>query len=148
MKILAKQIYAASKEGKLPAIFGPKDVQSACPGWSNQTYGVFLAKHRVGNPGGETELFERVSPGLYRVLNDSGESLILRAQANKEADGRWTSWIDELPGCAAWGYSQEEALMALKDAADAYIEDMIEAGDEIPRQVAKVIKAPVVTITV
>ena len=50
----------------------------------------------------------------------------------QEADGRWSSWIDALPGCAAWGYTREEALSALKDAAQVYIEDMFEAGEAIP----------------
>jgi hypothetical protein len=29
--------------------------------------GVFLPKHRIGNPGGFTELFLQVSRGLYRL---------------------------------------------------------------------------------
>ena len=28
---------------------------AACPGWADHTYGVFLPKHRRGNPGGYTE---------------------------------------------------------------------------------------------
>ena len=60
------------------------------------------------------------------------KTYILKASVEQEEDGRWSSWIEALPGCAAWGYSQEESLGALKDAAEAYIEDMIEAGEEIP----------------
>jgi predicted RNase H-like HicB family nuclease len=33
-----------------------------------------------------------------------------------------------LPGCAAWGHNKEEALTALKDTAEIYIEDMKESG--------------------
>jgi len=29
--------------------------------------GVFLQRHRLGNPGGFTQLFVRISPGLYRL---------------------------------------------------------------------------------
>ena len=58
---------------------------------------------------------------------------IFKASVEQEEDGRWSSWIEVLPGCAAWGYSQEEALSALKDAAEAYIGDVLEAGDEIPQ---------------
>jgi hypothetical protein len=29
--------------------------------------GTFLPKHRVGNPGGNRELFVRISAGLYRL---------------------------------------------------------------------------------
>ncbi|MCY4654519.1 MAG: type II toxin-antitoxin system HicB family antitoxin [Dehalococcoidia bacterium] len=51
-----------------------------------------------------------------------------RAELEQDEDGRWSAWIEALPGCAAWGYTQEEALTALKDAAIAYVEDMVEAG--------------------
>ena len=52
-----------------------------------------------------------------------------QALVEPDDDGRWSAWIEELPGCAAWGYSQDEALAALEDAAAAYLEDMVEAGE-------------------
>jgi predicted RNase H-like HicB family nuclease len=52
-----------------------------------------------------------------------------------------------LPGCAAWGYTKEEALQAIQDAAEAYIEDMIEAGETLPSQGVVIAEAPVVTVT-
>lgn len=52
-----------------------------------------------------------------------------KAQLERDEDGRWSAWIDALPGCAAWGYSQDEALAALQDATEAYIEDMVDAGE-------------------
>ena len=55
-----------------------------------------------------------------------------KAQLERDEDSRWSAWIDELPGCAAWGYTQDEALEALQDAAEAYIEDMVEAGELPP----------------
>jgi len=54
---------------------------------------------------------------------------VYKAQLERDEDGRWSAWIDELPGCAVWGYTQSEALDALQDAAEAYIEDMVEAGE-------------------
>ena len=36
--------------------------------------------------------------------------------------------IPALPGCATWGYTAEEALEALQEAAQAYLEDMVEGG--------------------
>lgn len=68
MKRLASQIYAAVNSGKLTEPFDAEAVQRACPQWAVHTYGVFLPKHRVGNPGGHTELFEQVSVGLYKTL--------------------------------------------------------------------------------
>ncbi len=56
-----------------------------------------------------------------------------RVELEQDEDGRWSAWIEELPGCAAWGYSREEALAGLKDAAIAYVEDMIEAAEARPR---------------
>ena len=49
------------------------------------------------------------------------------AQIEQDEDGRWSAWIDELHGCAVWGYTLDEALGALQEAAEAYIEDMVEA---------------------
>ena len=60
------------------------------------------------------------------------KTYIFKAELQKEQDGRWSSWIDALPGCAAWGHSEEEALKSLQDAAVLYVEDMIEAGEEMP----------------
>lgn len=75
------------------------------------------------------------------------KTYIFRAEVDREEDGRWSSWIEALPGCAAWGYSREEALSALKDAAEAYVEDITESGDELPKGV-EVIEAPVITVTI
>ena len=54
---------------------------------------------------------------------------VYKAQLEQDEDGRWSAWIDELPGCAVWGYTEAEALDALQGAAEAYIEDMVEAGE-------------------
>lgn len=68
MKEFASQIYSAVRAQRLKEPFNPDDVRRACPGWALRTYTVFLAKHRVGNPGKATELFERVAPGQYRTI--------------------------------------------------------------------------------
>lgn len=52
-----------------------------------------------------------------------------RVELERDEDGRWSAWIEGLPGCAAWGYTREEALAGLKDVAIAYVEDMIEAAE-------------------
>ncbi len=148
MKRLAKQIYAARKDGRLPPVFRPKDVAKACPGWSKQTYGAFLPKHRSGNPGGQTELFEKVARGLYRIISEKEKKFVFKAELVQEDDGRWSSWIDKLPGCAAWGYSEEEALTALNDAALAYIGDMLDAGEELPQTGVDVVDPQVATVRI
>ena len=72
------------------------------------------------------------------------KSYVFQVELAHEDDGRW---IDVLPGCAAWGHTKEEALQAIQDAAEAYIEDMIEAGEALPSQGVVIVEAPVVTIT-
>ena len=71
------------------------------------------------------------------------------AELQEEAeDGRWSAWISVLPGCAAWGYSKEEAIDALRDAAEAYVADMVDAGEKIPRKTAAAAAGPFVTVRV
>ncbi|MCZ6615320.1 MAG: type II toxin-antitoxin system HicB family antitoxin [Chloroflexi bacterium] len=76
------------------------------------------------------------------------KTYVFSAELQREDDGRWSSWIDALPGCAAWGHTQEEALRALKDAAEAFIEDMVEAGEVLPLTSLEVVEAPVVTVNI
>ena len=56
------------------------------------------------------------------------------ARLEQDEDGRWSAWIASLPGCAAWGHTRDEALAALKDAAEAYLEDMLETGELTNRE--------------
>jgi len=77
------------------------------------------------------------------------KSYVFHAELEQEEDGRWSAWIKALPGCATWGYSKEEALEALKDAAQAYLEVLNEKGQDIPAdQTVQTVDAPVVAVTV
>jgi predicted RNase H-like HicB family nuclease len=75
------------------------------------------------------------------------KSYVFPVELVEEEDGRWSAGIPILPGCAAWGYTKEEALTAIQEAAEAYVEDMIEAGDALPKKGVLVVGAPVVTVT-
>ena len=56
-----RRIREAVADGRLGRTFRAADVNIAL----NITFaGVFLPKHRVGNPGRFTELFVRIDPGL------------------------------------------------------------------------------------
>jgi hypothetical protein len=68
---LLEDIKAARQRGKLPKRFRPGDVRLACPGWADHTYGVFLPKHRRGNPGGYTPYFVRHPDGTYSLIEES-----------------------------------------------------------------------------
>ncbi len=60
------------------------------------------------------------------------KTFILKVTLNKEEDGRWSALIPALLGCSSWGYSPQEALDNIKDAAEIYIEDMKDAGKALP----------------
>ena len=57
------------------------------------------------------------------------KTFVLRVNLNEEEDGRWSVTVPTLPGCSSWGYSQQEALANIKDAAEIFIEDIIDAGE-------------------
>ena len=71
------------------------------------------------------------------------KTIILKVDLTKEEDGRWSASIPTLPGCSSWGYSEQEALANIKDAADIYIEDMIDEGKKVLEALGiPVIQAP------
>ena len=37
-----------------------------------------------------------------------------------------------LKGCHSWGHTYEEALANVREAVELYVEDLIEAGEQIP----------------
>ena len=47
-------------------------------------------------------------------------------------DGVFVAEVPELPGCAAHGSSQEEALQSVNEAMDLWLETAREFGDPIP----------------
>jgi hypothetical protein len=61
-------IVAAVKTGRLREPFSKAEFRTACPGLGNGTYNAFLWKHRQGNTGDTSELFDLVSSGRFRCL--------------------------------------------------------------------------------
>ena len=49
-----------------------------------------------------------------------------------EEDGRWSAVVPSLPGCATWGYTQQEAIKSLQEAIEAYITTLRELGQPVP----------------
>ena len=78
------------------------------------------------------------------------KTIILKVNLTKEEDGRWSAIIPTLPGCSSWGYSEQEALANMKDAAEIYIEDMIEAGEVFPTDsdTVEIIDQPAVAVSI
>lgn len=59
-----RRIREAIKSKTLKEPFRAADVNQAC---NIQYAGIFLPKHRVGNPMGTTEHFVQIDRGLYRL---------------------------------------------------------------------------------
>ena len=65
---LIREIRLAVATGELVEPFRARDIiDTKSIECAPSTPGTFLPKHRVGNPGGNTELFILVTPGLYRL---------------------------------------------------------------------------------
>ena len=75
------------------------------------------------------------------------KTYILRAEIEQEEDGRWSAWVESLPGCAVWGYTREETFEALKEAAQGYIEVLLEEGRSVPEAI-ETVDSPIVAVTV
>jgi len=61
-------IVNAVKEGRIQEPFASQDLMVECPNLAKGTCRTFPRKHRIGNPGGNTELFEVVRPGRFKIL--------------------------------------------------------------------------------
>lgn len=61
-------IVKAVRSGAVHEPFSKDQFSLACPGLGAGTYNAFLDKHCRGNPGRNSELFDRVAPGLNNRL--------------------------------------------------------------------------------
>jgi len=65
---LVAKIKKALKKGNLSKRFDAKELELVCPGFAHRTYGSFLPKHRIGNPGKHLVHFKRYPNGKYSLL--------------------------------------------------------------------------------
>lgn len=63
-------------------------------------------------------------------------------------NGRFHAWCPALKGCHTWGKTEKEAVLFAKEAVEAYIEDLIKAGEPLPKGDGGVIDRPVASVTV
>ena len=79
------------------------------------------------------------------------KTYVFKVEVEQDEDGRWGADIPVLPGCAAWGYTREEALEALQDTAQAFLEVMMEYNDPLPPEAEQEVEilsgSDVVTVT-
>jgi predicted RNase H-like HicB family nuclease len=52
----------------------------------------------------------------------------------KEADGGYHVFCPALPGCHSEGDSLDEAMEAIREAIEAYIESLIAHGEKVPEE--------------
>lgn len=78
--------------------------------------------------------------------NDAHQSFLFDVQLAPWSHGHWLAWIAALPGCAAWGASQDEALAMLTQTTQAYLRMLRDTGAPLPESV-QTINAPVVAVT-
>ncbi len=63
---------------------------------------------------------------------------MLRVHLEQEDDGRWSAVVPTLPGCATWGDTKEEALSSVREAAQLYLDVMMEDGEPLPPSVTAI----------
>lgn len=56
----------------------------------------------------------------------------LKIEVERETDGRWIAEVMELPGCMAYGKTQEDALAKAKALALRVLADRLEHGEPVP----------------
>jgi predicted RNase H-like HicB family nuclease len=79
--------------------------------------------------------------------NIAHQSFLYDVQFALQSNGLWIAWIAALPGCAAWGASQDDALAMLTQTTRAYLRMLRDKGVQVPDSVATV-NAPVVAVTI
>ena len=77
------------------------------------------------------------------------KTYIFRIEIEQEEDGRWSAEIPALPGCATWGYTEDEARRSIEEAGQLYIESLLAHGEPIPSEArSDAMEEPAVAITV
>ena len=54
-----------------------------------------------------------------------------------DSDGGFVAHIPALAGCVSQGDSRAEVLANIREAAELYIEDCVEAGDPVPTEAGR-----------
>lgn len=86
-----------------------------------------------------------MAPNIFAKNTADPKTYVFEVAIEQDEDGRWAAECPALPGCATWGYSKIEALQNIREAVEAYIEDMREAGETI-RGAKEIIHAPAVSV--
>lgn len=86
-----------------------------------------------------------MSPEIYTKSSSGFKTYVFEVKIEQDEDGRWAANCPTLAGCATWGYTREEALRNIREAVEAYVEDLQATGDSIIGA-KEIIAAPVVSV--
>jgi len=50
----------------------------------------------------------------------------------EQADGNWSAYVPDLPGCVSTGATPTEVIANIREAIELHIEGMIEDGEPVP----------------
>jgi predicted RNase H-like HicB family nuclease len=76
--------------------------------------------------------------------------VVIEEDRFEDGSPAYHAFCPALKGCHTWGHSPEEALANIREAAELYVEDLIDAGDPIPdnpQDGTIVIPAPAVVVS-
>ena len=76
--------------------------------------------------------------------------VVIEEDRFEDGELAYHAFCPALKGCHTWGHSPEEALANVREAAELYVEDLLEAGDPIPYDPTEgtiVIPAPAVVVS-
>ena len=59
-------------------------------------------------------------------------TVILSPEQDPEFHGYYNAVVPALPGCVSYGANKEEALRNIREAIEAYVEDLEQEGEEVP----------------
>jgi predicted RNase H-like HicB family nuclease len=60
-------------------------------------------------------------------------TVILLPERDAEFVGYYNAVVPALPGCVSYGTDREEALRNIREAIEAYVEDLEAEGEDIPQ---------------
>lgn len=80
-----------------------------------------------------------------KIKGAGTKTYIFRAVIEPD-EGRYFAELPALPDCHSWGYTYEEALKNIKEAAELCIEAMIDEGEPIPEENRQMLRKAPITV--
>lgn len=72
------------------------------------------------------------APGAAAVTGQAASAEPAYAVVIEQADGNWSAYVPDLPGCVSTGATPTEVIANIREAIELHIEGMIEDGEPVP----------------